>query len=458
MTVAWMPRRFWHGVLALLVALSRVMLTSSLVVFCAGAPALAQQWRGEPDYGYEPSPAYEQRGYAAEPPVYDRPEAYSRDPYEVPPPASYAQPQAAPAPAASTPAPASPVARRPAVAPLPADFIEQVNAAPHGSMPAKSDKPDPVIVMLQVLLDRAHVSPGVIDGRQGGNLTKAISALQSMHNLPANGRLGPDIWDILQTVADRPVMMDYTITEKDVAGPFVPDMPKDYAEMAKLPALSYRDPAEALAERFHMDETFLRRLNPDADFNMAGTIIAVVDVGPNAKAKVAHLVADASTRQLLGYNENWDVVVAYPATIGSAALPSPSGIHKVKAVAENPDYWYRPQVNFQQGDNTKALRLPGGPNNPVGTVWIGLDKPTYGIHGSPEPSKIDKTNSHGCLRLTNWDAQELVKLVRTGVDVEFVDQTPTASVAPAAPQPQPSQAYEAAGGYDGYQEMPPQLR
>jgi lipoprotein-anchoring transpeptidase ErfK/SrfK len=190
---------------------------------------------------------------------------------------------------------------------------------------------------------------------------------------------------------------------------------------------------------------------------MPGTIIAVVDVGANAKAKVAHLVADASTRQLLGYNENWDVVVAYPATIGSADLPSPSGIHAVKAVAENPDYWYRPKVNFQQGNNTKALRLASGPNNPVGSVWIGLDKPTYGIHGSPEPSKIDKTNSHGCLRLTNWDAQELVKLVKTGVDVEFVDQTLTASVTPAQPAPQP-QPYEAANDYGGYQEMPPQLR
>jgi lipoprotein-anchoring transpeptidase ErfK/SrfK len=442
---------------ALLVALSRMMLTSSLAVLCCAAPALAQQWSEQPDYGYEPAPAYDQRGGRGEQPVYQRPDAYSRDPYEVPPPGAYAAPQPAP-----QPAPAATVARRAPVAPLPADFIEQVNAAPHGALPAKSDKPDPVIVMLQVLLDRAHVSPGVIDGRQGGNLNKAISALQSMHNLPANGRLGPDIWDILQSVADRPIMMDYTITEKDAAGPFVPDMPKDYAEMAQLPALSYRDPVEALAERFHMDETFLRRLNPDVDFNMPGTIIAVVDVGSNAKAKVAHLVADASTRQLLGYNENWDVVVAYPATIGSADLPSPSGIHAVKAVAENPDYWYRPKVNFQQGNNTKALRLPGGPNNPVGTVWIGLDKPTYGIHGSPEPSKIDKTNSHGCLRLTNWDAQELVKLVKVGVDVEFVDQTPTASVAPAQPAPQQPaarpQTYEAAGGYDGYQEMPPELR
>jgi lipoprotein-anchoring transpeptidase ErfK/SrfK len=438
----------------LFVALTRVTLVPSLAMLFWTVPASAQGW-GEPPLSEryaEPQPAYER------PPVYEQPATYDRAPAAYDPaPANYAEPAYA-APAAP-PAPATSVVRRPPVQPLPPEFIAQVNGAPLGGAPVKSDKPDPLVVKLQILLDRVHVSPGVIDGRQGGNLNKAISALQTMHSLPADGRLGPDIWDILQAADDRPVLMEYAITDKDVAGPFVPVMPKDYAEMAQLPALSYRDPVEALAEKFHMDETFLRRLNPDADFTMPGTIIAVADVGANAKAKVAHLVADASTRQLLGYNENWDVVVAYPATIGSADLPSPSGIHAVKAVAENPDYWYRPQVNFQQGNNTKALRLPGGPNNPVGTVWIGLDKPTYGIHGSPEPAKIDKTNSHGCLRLTNWDAQELVKLVRKGVDVEFVDQTPTASIAPASPPvaPSPAPTYEAAAA-DRYPEMPPELR
>ncbi|BCP55717.1 hypothetical protein K32_43340 [Kaistia sp. 32K] len=426
------------------VALSRVTLLPSLAMLLLALPAGAQEW-GEPSMRdrYDEQRSYE-RAYEPPPADYERaPPAYDRYPAE------YAAP---PAPAAPAPVAA---ARRPAVSPLPPEFVALVNQTPlDGALAAKSDKPDPLVVKLQILLDRVHVSPGVIDGHKGGNLNKAISALQSMHNLPADGRLGPDIWDILQAADSRPVLMDYAITDKDVAGPFVPVMPKDYAEMALLPALSYRDPVELLAEKFHMDETFLRRLNPNADFTVAGTIITVADVGPNAKAKVAHLVADASTRQLIGYNEKWDVVVAYPATIGSTDLPSPSGIHMVKAIAENPDYWYRPKVNFQQGNNTKALRLPGGPNNPVGTVWIGLDKPTYGIHGSPEPSKIDKTNSHGCLRLTNWDAQELVKLVKVGVDVEFVDQTPTASVAPAR---QPAPAYEAAAT-DGYQEMPPALR
>ena len=443
-------------------AWTRVALVPCLLLAFSVAPH-AQEWRERyqeealPER-YSPGRAYAEPSYV-QPPSANAPDEAA--PYGEP---AYLEPdyagaddrppaaarQAEPAPPLAT----APVAPRRATAPLSPVFIVQANDAPMAGIPARSDKPDPQVLKLQVLLDRVHVSPGVIDGRQGGNLTKAISALQSMHNLPANGQLGPEIWDILQAAAGRPVLMDYAISEKDVAGPFVPVMPKDYGEMAELPHLAYRDPVELLAEKFHMDENFLRNLNPDADFTLAGTIVTVADVGPGAKAKVAHLVADASTRQLLGYNEAWDIVVAYPATIGSADLPSPSGVHAVKAVAESPEYWYRPKVNFQQGNNTKSLRLASGPNNPVGTVWIGLDKPTYGIHGSPEPSKIDKTNSHGCLRLTNWDAQELVKLVRPGVVVEFVDQSATASVAPADPAPQEGIAVEAGA----YQPMPPELR
>ncbi|MDF2813366.1 MAG: hypothetical protein K0S56_4397, partial [Microvirga sp.] len=146
----------------------------------------------------------------------------------------------------------------------------------------------------------------------------------------------------------------------------------------------------------------------------------VADVGRSATAKVARLVADKGQKRLLGFDAQGTLVVSYPATIGSTDLPSPDGIHVVKNIVTDPEYWYRPTVNFKQGQNTQALRLAPGPNNPVGAVWIGLDKPTYGIHGTPAPNKIDKTNSHGCVRLTNWDVHELAKLVHPGVVVEFV--------------------------------------
>ncbi|MCX5512667.1 hypothetical protein C3941_03780 [Kaistia algarum] len=373
---------------------------------------------------------------------------------EAPPAAEPAPPAAAPAaeaaPPAQTPvtAPVEAAAPAPAAKPvekaaIPADFMQQANepVLPHSW--EKSDRADPRIARLQILLDRANISPGVIDGRTGRNLSKAVAALQNMYGLPSTGRLGPDVDDILGRFGATPVFVPYVITQADVDGPFVPVMPKDYGEMAKLDRLAYRGPTEELAERFHMDEAFLRRLNPDIDFNTPGSVIIVADVGPNATAKVAHLVADQQARQLIGYDAAWNVVVAYPATIGSTDMPSPTGIHAVKAIAVDPVYWYRPKVNFQQGNNTKSLKLAPGPNNPVGAVWIGLDKPTYGIHGSPEPSKIDKTNSHGCLRLTNWDAKELARLVKPGVDVEFIDPTPTASVAAAHATAAPAAMAEA---------------
>jgi lipoprotein-anchoring transpeptidase ErfK/SrfK len=174
------------------------------------------------------------------------------------------------------------------------------------------------------------------------------------------------------------------------------------------------------AERFHMDEDLLLELNKGVDFAVPGTVIVVTAVGlPKADTPVTYLIADKGRAQLLGYGEGDRLVVSYPATIGSETMPSPSGTHLVNAIAPDAAYYYRPEVNFQQGDNTERLTIPPGPNNPVGTTWIDLTEPTYGIHGTPEPSRIDKTSSHGCVRLTNWDVEELAALIEKGVRVEF---------------------------------------
>ena len=170
-----------------------------------------------------------------------------------------------------------------------------------------------------------------------------------------------------------------------------------------------------------MDEAYLKEINPGADFSRPGTILRVMDTGSNVKTPVARVVADKGREQVRAYDEYGRLVVAYPATIGSSATPSPTGTHTVARIALNPNYTYNPKINFQQGNNTGVLTIPPGPNGPVGSVWIALSKPTYGIHGTPEPSQIGKTNSHGCIRLTNWDAQELAKLVKPGVTVEIHD-------------------------------------
>jgi lipoprotein-anchoring transpeptidase ErfK/SrfK len=284
----------------------------------------------------------------------------------------------------------------------------------------KRNRPDPFIVKLQVLLDRAHASPGVIDGFDGSNVRKAIWAFQAMNGMEPSGDLDEETWRALDAASPDPVLTKVKLERDDVKGPFTADLPTDYGEMAELKRLGYRNAAEKLAERFHVDLDFLHQLNPKASFE-AGSEIIVPQLGEPAKDEVVRIVADKKRKQLLGYGEGDKLVVAYPATIGSSDMPSPSGTHKISAIARNPVYSYRPDVNFKQGDNDKPLKIPPGPNNPVGSVWIDLTEPTYGIHGTPDPSKIDKTNSHGCVRLTNWSALDLAGRVKKGVPVEFVE-------------------------------------
>lgn len=276
------------------------------------------------------------------------------------------------------------------------------------------------IAALQVFLDREGFSPGVIDGKMGSNVTKAIEAWQQATGETLDPNNTEDILERLRFNGGLPITT-YTITAADAAGPFVASIPEDYAHKAQLPHLSFTSVTEMLGEKFHMDEAYLRELNPGVDFSIPGTTIKVVNPGPNKKGKVARIVADKARKQVLAYDEAGKLIAAYPSTIGSSDTPSPSGTVHVERIAFDPGYTYNPKINFQQGANDRILQLQPGPNGPVGTVWIALSKPTYGIHGTPEPSKIGKTQSHGCVRLTNWDATELGKMVSTGVTVEFVD-------------------------------------
>lgn len=305
-------------------------------------------------------------------------------------------------------------------------------AALEPAKPAIDDKPaDPVITLkgkhskfeitaLEVFLDREGASPGAIDGKLGSNVTKAILAYEKISGEKLDPNNSEDIMSRLGLDGGLPIT-DYTITSADAAGPYLAAIPEDYSKKATLPAMSYTSVTEALGERFHMDENYLKELNPGKDFTIPGTVVKVINPGANRTGMVSKIIADKSRKQVFAYGPMGELVAAYPASIGSADTPSPSGIHLVARVALNPDYTYNPKINFKQGSNNKVLTVPPGPNGPVGTVWIALDKPTYGIHGTPDPSRIGKTQSHGCIRLTNWDAQELAKMVKPGVTVEFVD-------------------------------------
>ena len=276
------------------------------------------------------------------------------------------------------------------------------------------------VAALQVLLDRAGASPGVIDGRFGSNVDKAIVAYNDItgQNLKSTDAAG--IKEALAATGGDP-FTTYTLTAEDVAGPFVASVPEDYGEKAKLDRLGFTSVSEMIAEKFHMDEKYLKTLNPEANFSRVGTILRVVNVGAPVSAKVARIIADKAKKQVRAYDAYDKLVAVYPATIGSTDTPSPVGTHAVARIAFDPEYTYNPKINFKQGQNDKILTIPPGPNGPVGSIWIALDKPTYGIHGTPEPSTIGKTESHGCVRLTNWDAHELAKIVSPGVTVEFME-------------------------------------
>lgn len=276
------------------------------------------------------------------------------------------------------------------------------------------------VASLQILLDRVGASPGVIDGRFGSNVDKAIVAYRRITGKDLKSFDTEGIRQALAETGGDP-FMQYTLTAEDVAGPYVASVPEDYGEKAKLERLGFTSVTEALGERFHMDENYLKALNPEANFNRVGTIIKVANVGQNITAKVARITADKDQKLVLAYDAYDKLVAAYPATIGSSDTPSPVGTHAVSRIAFNPEYTYNPKLNFKQGNNSSVLRIPPGPNGPVGSIWIALDKPTYGVHGTPEPSKIGKTESHGCVRLTNWDAAELAKMVSAGVTVEFME-------------------------------------
>lgn len=281
----------------------------------------------------------------------------------------------------------------------------------------RSTTPDPAIIHLQVLLDRAGASPGVIDGFYGENVVKAIAGFEIMQRLPVDGKPDPQMLSRLQD--DQQVIGSYVIAQDDAAD-LVETIPKDYAKQARMKHLGYTSVAERLAERFHMDIDLLKALNHGARFD-PGETISVTVIGAPRTGKVKRIEARRKSGEVLAFADDGSVLAVYPATIGSEDNPSPTGHHKVNGVARNPKYTYNPKINFQQGHNKELLKLPSGPNNPVGTVWIDLSEPTYGIHGTPEPSLIDKAGSHGCVRLTNWDVEELAGMVKPGVVVDFVD-------------------------------------
>jgi len=298
---------------------------------------------------------------------------------------------------------------------------ESINAAAFtGKLPSDA-REHPLAVKVQVLLDRLHFSPGEIDGLFGDNVEKALMAFAEAHQLPSTKVLTPEIWDKLQATSTEPIVTDYTLTEKDVAGPFIEKLPVKMEAMKSLKKLSYTSALEALGERFHMSQDLLETLNPKARFEKSGETIAVVKLSERKPDKASRLGVDKVRQTVKAFGKDGALLAFYPASVGSEEKPTPSGVLKVTSIHANPVYRYDPKYKFKGVDSSKPFRIASGPNNPVGSMWIGLSEKSYGIHGTSDPSRVSKSDSHGCVRLTNWDAERVAAAVKRGVEVTFID-------------------------------------
>jgi lipoprotein-anchoring transpeptidase ErfK/SrfK len=288
-------------------------------------------------------------------------------------------------------------------------------AASHAAEPALSAA-GTQLLRAQVLLDRAHFSPGEMDAAYGSNMQKALRGFQKLNQLRVSGTLDAATWKELER-DQAPVLEVYTLTAQDVAGPYA-KVPADMAGKARLPALGYASLLEALGERFHCSPELLRRLNPGKKMQRAGEQLLVPNVAiikPLPKAASALVDAKEGTLTLL--DAGGTPFAQFPASTGSKHDPLPEGRWQVRGVATNPEYRYNPKLFWDAKAGDTKARIAAGPNNPVGLAWIDLTIEHYGIHGTPEPGKIGKTQSHGCVRLTNWDVMQVVRSLGRGATI-----------------------------------------
>nr|WP_218625096.1 L,D-transpeptidase [Sphingomonas sp. dw_22] len=298
------------------------------------------------------------------------------------------------------------------------------------------------ILHAQVILDHLGFSPGILDGRDGQSLVAALKGFQTSRGLPVTGRLDTRTLGALHPYRSLRPLKQLRLTADTLAGPYFRPIPKDPELQAKLPTLAYTRPLEKLAEMFHTTPEVLVELNPGgrtiepgAEFVFPNALPASRDYPGDIKPEwrqtlndlnveahqpeADHIVVDKSERVLKVFDRRDRLVAQFSATMGSSHDPLPIGKWKINGADTNPKFHYNPDLFWDARKDSDPAMLPPGPNGPVGVVWLDLSKEHYGIHGTPEPQNIGRTESHGCIRLTNWDAARLALMVKPGMSAIF---------------------------------------
>jgi hypothetical protein len=271
----------------------------------------------------------------------------------------------------------------------------------------------------QIALARKGISVGPIDGSTGANMRRALLAWQVHNNLTVSGELDEEAKAAL--LVEEPLFIKYALSEADLRR--LTKVPSTWLGKSEAERLDYETILELIAERGRSSPEFIKKLNPEINWDnvRTGALIKIPRIDPPPLSERAAFVrVHLYTKTLDVFGKNTNLIAHFPCSIAARVEKRPVGTLHVVKTALNPTYLFDPEVFSESAEARKIdrkLTIPAGPNNPVGTAWIGLDRPGYGIHGTPKPEQVGRTESHGCFRLANWNAEHLLQLAWVGLPV-----------------------------------------